>query len=366
VTALAIAAGCAPPLEGATCVSDCNCPLQQTCVLDGGRGTCMTGSNYCGGDAGPALFGTFTLNGGIAKPTGNTAIVAIWTDTPTADGGPSAQATVNADGTWQVQPSVGGQSYYLQGWYALNAGRAVPGPLFAQVASGQPVNIDVPTYQCTVWSELAMPTASAYLAGLIADVPSITDGTQVSNATVTASDGVRPTPFPLSLVPRPEDPFDNGNWAWGPLLPGDTPAHGTYAFTIEAPGYHTGTTCTVNNMSLTQVPSALSVPPMWKTTVAQTVSFNPPMATQVSFIGIIDGMGNRVPLGGGSYVEVQHAPDGSTVSVNFPAGMIGNVCSTSNGGRQCTLVVISVRQTVAGPGVNNATSSAVAFFNTTT
>jgi hypothetical protein len=365
IAALGLGSGCAPTLTGALCATDCNCPQQQSCVLDGGHGVCADGPNNCGEDAGPALFGTFSLNGGIAKPAGNAAKVLVWDHNPIPDGGPAVQVTVSADGTWQISPSVLGQTYYLQGSYALNAGRIVNAGIVAQTADGRPVDVDVPTYQCTVWSELANPNMSAYLAGLVANVPNITDGTQSPTATVTATDGVQAVPFMFNLNPHPDDPFDNGEWAWGPVIPGLIQAHATYAFTINAPGYGPGTKCTVDNASLTQVPSQLNVPSQWNTTIAQTVTFIPPLGTQVSFIGILDGNSMRVTLGSSQYVEIPHATDGPTVSVPFPVGTLGNVCPTSGGGNQCTLTVISVRQTNVGPGVNEATSSATAAFNTT-
>jgi hypothetical protein len=366
LVAVALGFGCAPSLTGALCATDCNCPQQQRCVFDGGHGTCADGPNNCGGDAGPALFGTFTLNGGMAKPSGNQARVFAWDHNPALDGGPAVQATVNTDGTWQVYPSDLGQTYWLQGSYELNQGRVVNGGVISQMAMGQAIAIDVPTYQCIVWSELSEPSAAPYLAGLVADVPNITDGTELSTASITATDGVRPVPFMFTLSPHPEDPFDSGKWAWGPLLAGDTHAvQGTYAFTIDAEGYDAGTKCTVNNTSLQQVPSELNVPAMWNTTAQQTVTFFPPLMAQVTYIGIVDANSMRVSLPA-SLVQIFHpAADGSKVTVTFPPGTLGNVCPQTTGGTQCSFGLLSVHTTFQGPGVNQATSSATAAFYTT-
>ncbi len=360
IAAVGLGIGCSPTLTGAACLNDCNCPQEQRCVFDGGHGVCADGPNNCGGDAGPALFGTFTLNGGIAKPPGNQGTVVAWDHDPAIDAGGSMEATVGADGTWQINPSTEGETYYLQGFYALNAGRVVAGSVDKLAANGQSIAIDVPTYRCTVWSELAIPGQAAYLAGLIADVPNITDGTQTPNATVTATDGVRPTPFTFTLLPHPEDPFDNGDWAWGPLVAGDTVAHDTYAFSIEAPGYDAGTKCTVNNTSLTTVPTGVTLTPNpWNTLGTETITFIPPLSAQASYLGIAG-----VTLPSGSYLEVTHPQDGAMVTVVVDAGTIGDTCSVSSG-KQCTFTVISVHQTVVGPAINEATSSTSQAFNTT-
>jgi hypothetical protein len=369
---LALLAGCSPTLSGAACLTDCNCPSAQRCLRnpDGGNGVCDDGANYCGKDAGPALFGTLTLNGGVQKPSGNAASVVAWDHNPTVfpDGGfetPLFTTNVNDDGTWELEQGASGATYYLTGIYALNAGRAswsLPEP---ETANGFSIDVDVPTYVCLVWSEFGPTSAMPlpFLAGLVADVPDITDGTELSTATVKASDGTRP--FTLKLTPHPEDPFASGKWAWGPLVPGDTPAvSGTYTFSISATGYDSATKCSVNSTLLNTVPTASMVPNPWDTTNDQTIVFTPPREAQATFIFIVDMSGNPVAIPP-QLTEIFHGTGGAPVSVTFPRNTLGSSICPENG-KQCTLILLSVRQTFTGnTGVDEATASSSSFFNMT-
>jgi hypothetical protein len=366
--ALASAAACAPTLTGAACLGDCNCPSGQRCARnpDGGNGLCVVGANYCNKDAGPALFGTLTLNGGVQKPPGNPASVLAWDHNPgpLPDGGfepPLFYVPVNTDGTWEIDPGVSGTTYYLSGVYLLNAGRGVESLPAPHTASGLAADVDVPTYSCLTWSVLASAGGTPFLAGLVADVPDITDGTEISGASVKASDGMRD--FTLLFTPHPDDPFASGKFAWAPTIPGDTKAiAGTYTFTISATGYGNNTKCSVNNTLLGNVPTAPVVPNPWITIQPQTVTFYPPREAQATYFIVLDAVGNQQNLAQMNFVY--HATTGAQVSVVFPAGTLGNVCPAT--GQQCTFNLLSLRTTLTGnTGICEATASSSSAFSTT-
>jgi hypothetical protein len=370
--ATAVVAGCSPTLTGAACQTDCNCPSAQRCARnpDGGNGSCVTGANYCGKDAGPALFGVLTLNGGIPKPANNAASVYAWDHAPLifGDGGletPLLSTPTNSDGTWELPDGTAGTTYYLVGTYAINSGKtswSLPAP---QIANNRPLDVDVPTYGCLVWSELPMASAMPMpnLAGLVADVPNITDGTELSNATVKVSDGTNH--LTLSLTTQAIPPFiPIGLYGWNPSASSAPKAVvGAYTFTITGEGYDAGTKCSVNTTSLESVPAALTVPATWFTNEAQTVTFSPPREAQFSFIGITDGAGNAVQLPS-SDSAILHGTNSATVSVPFAPGILGSAACPA-GGPQCTLTVLSVHETFTGnTGVDEASSSTTQAFYT--
>jgi hypothetical protein len=369
VLALTLAVGCAPTLTGAACLTDCNCPTAQRCAKnpDGGNGLCIDGANYCGKDAGPALLGTLTLNGGIPKPTGNAAMVLAWDHQPAIfdDGGfesPLLQTTVNDDGTWGIEDATAGNTYWLVGQYVMSALKQSFGVAAQAMASGLPVNVDVPTITCTITSLRTAPGAAAtvYWAGAQADVPDIHTGEELGDAGVKVVVNNSPIPMALGTVQLLFPYVTVQRYLYAP--PSNTDVAESYSFKVNASGYSSAAMCPVTTHPLEHVPSLTTAISPWPLDAGVTVDVAPPTESNVSVFGIDDSAMNALSLPMGINPKIY--PTGTTsLQLSFPLGstVTASSCPTP---AQCTFNVVSARFTREGPGFSEDTSLSTTIFST--
>jgi len=284
-------AGCPPELTGAPCNHSTDCPNQQICIgghcgYSSGTGGTTGGTSTSGGTSGGSggnqrIDGTLALNSRFPKPQSNAAWVLLWDHFPVNVSGsvdtPQTLTTVDGEGSFRFEGLVNGKSYYLMAQYDIDAdGNQVdPGTAKADVywyrsetaTPGSSIEIDVPTSGCLVAS-LTDSTGTSYLSELIASVRSVTDGTEITNATVSATGpGTNPMTLPLTYqngTPRPEI---NNAYSWIPDGGGLTSpiraVGGTYRFDISTPkdqGYGTGS-CTIEHHPLNSAPSGMTFTP---------------------------------------------------------------------------------------------------------
>ncbi|MHB1846046.1 MAG: hypothetical protein ACYCWW_14565 [Deltaproteobacteria bacterium] len=311
-------AGCPPNETGALCQVSSTCPPGQSCQggvcelgdagsggLDGGDG----GTSGGGADAGaPRLAGQVVLNGGAVPP--NSSWVYAWDHVPAiVDGGlEAAQLTAQsgADGSF-VFPGVDAGSYYLAVQYDLDGDgdpngsndrfRIDPNP---QQPSLSPIVEDVQTTLCTTWSDFDTDVPRTLLLALIADVQDVSGkGELPSNQvkSVTASDPNQ-AGFGLTQVVNSQDPYIDGKYAWIPATGPVDAVAGRYRFDVSADGYPRGT-CASDNQPLTDGPSGLSVPAIWRPTSGNSVSWTSAPGTEQDDLEAwtIDGSGNETQSG---------------------------------------------------------------------
>jgi hypothetical protein len=369
--ATAIVAGCSPTLTGAACLTDCNCPGAQRCARnpDGGHGLCIDGANYCGKDAGPALLGTLTLNGGIAKPPNNAANVYAWDHQPIIfdDGGFESAlltAAVNSDGTWGMEDATSAGTYWLVGQYVmspLKQGFSVP----VQVtANGNLVTVDVPTLTCAVSTLRTAPGATATIlwAGALVDLPDINTGLEVGDAGVKVSDGTTDISMPLTTVQLLIPYVTAERYAYAPPASSPATAAQTYTFRIKAAGYSGGALCTVTPHPLEHVPSLTTVINPWPLDAGVTVGVAPPTESNVSVFGINDSAMTPLMLPMGINPKIY--PTGTTsLQLFFDVGTTVTASSCPMPA-QCTFNVVSARFTREGPGTSEDTSYSSTPFST--
>ena len=269
--------GCPPNLDGEPCdpVGQ-DCPTGQTCQLtsDGGAvcvassgtasgttsstssGTTSSSSGTTSGSSGTAaIFGTVTLNSGAPLPSGNTAIVYAFKSVAGLDGGlgatPDLIANVQDGGAYSFGDA-GAGAYFLAAYYEFtNAnGTRVAYSQSAVSASSTPVDLDIPTYACTVAAAISSGVEEPRLLGVSADIRDVSSGAELPTG-VTASVyepgsvlGTTPLTF-LGAGGNGANPlFIN---QWGLTYQGDLrdkpDAGSTYAIAIAAPGYGSGATC---------------------------------------------------------------------------------------------------------------------------
>jgi hypothetical protein len=371
VLALTLVVGCAPTLTGAACTNDCYCPSAQRCAKnpDGGNGLCVDGANYCGKDAGPALLGTLTLNGGIPKPMGNAAMVLAWDHEPAVfdDGGfetPLLETTCNDDGTWGIEDATAGATYWLVGQYVMSALKQSFGVAAQATATGTPVPIDVPTISCTITSLRTAPGTGAmiYWAGAQADVPDITTGLElgdagvkvlVNNTEIELTLGTVQLLIPYVMVQR---------YLYAPPANSLPELAASYAFKVDAKGYSSATMCPVTTHPLEHVPSLTTVINPWPLDAGVTVGVAPPPESNISVFSIDDSAMNALSLPMGTNPKI-YATGTTSLQLSFPLGstVTASSCPTP---AECIFNVVSARFTREGPGLSEDSSLTTTPFST--
>ena len=306
--ALAFAAGCAPTVTGAACLTDCNCPSALRCDKnpDGGAGRCIDGANYCGKDAGPALLGTLTLNGGIPKPAGNAAMVLAWDHQPAIfdDGGfesPLIETTVDNDGTWGIEEATPGATYWLVGQYVMNPLRQSFSVPAQAPADGTIATVDVPTLTCNISSLRTAPGATATIlwAGAQSDVPDVTTGLELGDAGVKVVVNGSDIDLKLTTVQLLVPYVTAQRYSYVPPVDSPMALAENYGFKVKANGYSSSTLCQVTTHPLEHVPSLTSVINPWPLDAGVTVGVAPPTESNVSVFGIDDSAMNALILPAG-------------------------------------------------------------------
>jgi hypothetical protein len=369
--ATAFFAGCSPTLSGAACLTDCNCPSAQRCSRnsDGGNGSCIDGANYCGKDAGPALLGTLTLNGGIPKPTNNSAYVYAWDHQPIIldDGGfePALfTAAVDSDGTWGMEDAISGSSYWLVGQYVMNPlklGFSVPAQA---TANGNLVTVDVPTLTCAVSTVRTTPGAAATIlwAGALVDLPDITTGVEIGDAGVKVSDGTSEMSMALNTVQLLIPYMTAERYTYVPPASAPATAAQNYSFRIKATGYSGGALCTVTPHPLEHVPTLTTVISPWPLDAGVTVGVAPPTESNVSVFSIDDSAMTPLMLPQGINPKI-YVTGTTSLQLFFDVGSTVTASSCPYPA-QCEFNVLSARFTREGPATSEDTSYSSTPFST--
>ena len=291
---------CSPNLAG-LCGTNADCPGGQQCSAgrcaggtDGGADGGPAGDG--GQDAGPVapLGGVVTLNGGFAQPAANLSWVYAWDHVPTSSEAPQLTAKTHGPGDFGFSGADAGASYSLVVQYDIDGDRDPTAgasdrfdgflqPALAGSAAGEALTLDVQTSACVVWSEFDADVGATWLLALVADIPSVFDGTELGSSDVTQAEAEDPNAanYGLTKLSGTNDPRLEGKFVWTPSSLGSapTPPDGSYRFTIHGTGYPAGH-CRVDHHPLTAGPSGLAVSIPWVATTTNVVTWTSAPGTE--------------------------------------------------------------------------------------